>query len=276
MSEWLKSLGLNAEMGALVTQYAVRIGSVLLIILLALIIGNMVRNWVERGLKRVNFDATLTKFIATVSRWIVLIVAFLGCLEMFGIKTTSFAAIIGGASLAVGLAFQGTLSNIAAGVMLLIFRPFKVGDVITVAGQTGGVEEIGLFTTSLNTPNNVHIILPNGKIFGDTITNITRNEHRRIDINVGVDYDADIDETRKVLEKAARSVKTSVTSEEPMAFLVGLGGSSVDWQVRVFSNNDDYWDVYQAAIKATKEHLDAAGIGIPYPTQSVIHENSPE
>ena len=270
MKEWLESIGMPADMIPLLTTYAVRVASVLLILLGALFVGNLVRGWVEKGLSRVKFDATLTKFFATVSRWLVLLAAGLGCLGMFGVETTSFAAVLGGASLAVGLAFQGSLSNVAAGIMLLIFRPFKVGDVVTIGGQTGGVEEIGLFTTHLNTPQNVHIIMPNGKIFGDTIVNLTHNPYRRVDINVGVDYSADIKATREALMKAAKKVSSQYADVEPVVFLSGLGDSSVNWQVRVFSTNDNYWAVYEETIQATKESLDAVNIGIPFP-QVVVH-----
>lgn len=270
MKEWLESIGMPSDMIPLLTTYAVRIASVLVILLGALFLGNLIRNWVEKGLGRVNFDATLTKFFATVSRWVVLLAAGLGCLGMFGVETTSFAAVIGGASLAIGLAFQGSLSNVAAGVMLLIFRPFKVGDFVTIADKTGTVDEIGLFTTHLNTPQNVHIIMPNGKIFGDTITNLTRNPFRRVDVNIGADYSADIKATRDALMGAAKKVNKQYPESQPVVFLSSLGDSSVNWQVRVFATNDDYWAVYEQTVQEAKEALDAAGIGIPFP-QVVVH-----
>lgn len=275
MKEWLESIGMPTDMIPLLTTYAVRIISVLLILLGALFLGNLVRSWVEKGLARVKFDATLTKFFATVSRWLVLLAAGLGCLGMFGVETTSFAAVIGGASLAIGLAFQGSLSNVAAGVMLLIFRPFKVGDFVTIGDKTGTVEEIGLFTTHLNTPQNVHIIMPNGKIFGDTITNLTRNPYRRVDVNIGADYSADIKATRDALMSAARKVDKQYPDIEPVVFLSSLGDSSVNWQVRVFATNEDYWAVYEQTVQEAKEALDAAGIGIPFP-QVVVHRADAE
>ncbi|MEM1347738.1 MAG: mechanosensitive ion channel family protein [Myxococcota bacterium] len=238
---------------------------VLLILFAALVVGGWVRSLIMRLLERVDFDKTLTKFFGSTARLLVLLFAGLGCLEVFGFNTTSFAAALGGASVAIGLAFQGSLSNVAAGIMLLTFRPFKVGDVVSVAGQTGGVKEIGLFSTSMNTPDNRHIIIPNGQIFGSTLTNITHNPTRRVDVSVGVDYDADINEVRAVLLKAARSVEGALSEPAPTAFLVGLGGSSVDWQVRVFCNTAEYFDVFEATVRATKMHLDEAGIGIPYP-----------
>jgi small conductance mechanosensitive channel len=156
--------------------------------------------------------------------------------------------------------------------MLLTFRPFKVGDVINVAGNTGGVEEIGLFTTAMNTPDNRHIIVPNSAVFGATIVNITHNTSRRVDISVGVDYDAKIDDVREVLKGCIKNIPSRDASrdDEHQVFLVGLGGSSVDWQVRVHGPTDKYWDIHQETIRAIKMALDGADIGIPYPNV-VVH-----
>ncbi len=270
MEEFLAGLGLPKDTTPLALTYITRLGSAVLVLIGALILSGWARTATERGLKRIKFDETLTKFLATLTRWIVLLVAGLACLSIFGIETTSVAGILAGASLAVGLAFQGTLSNVSAGVMLLTFRPFKVGDVVSVAGQTGEVEEIGLFTTTMNTVDNQYIIVPNSAVFGATIVNITHNPTRRVDINVGCDYDADIDETRKVLEGCIKDIPTRDKDGDHQIFLVGLGGSSVDWQVRVFCATADYWDVYLETIRAIKNALDAAEIGIPYPNV-VVH-----
>ena len=270
MEKFLVDLGLNAAMIPIVVGYIVNIITVIVILILALIISNVVQGWVEKALTKAKLDLTLSRFLSKLVRWTIMVLAGLACLERFGVNTTSFAAIIGGATLAIGLAFQGSLSNVAAGIMLLIFRPFRVGDVVTVAGQTGAVEALGLFSTEMNTGQNVHIIIPNGKVFGDTIVNVTHNTYRRIDIPVGVDYDADIDTTRNVLTAAANTVASRMTDHDPVIFLSGLGGSSVDWQVRVFATNENYWKVHQETIKAVKEHLDAAEIGIPYPNV-VVH-----
>ncbi len=270
MEDFLIGLGLSKEALPLALTYITRVGSAALLLIVALILSGVARSWTTAGLKKINFDPTLTKFLSNLMRWFVLLVAGLACLSIFGIETTSVAGVLAGASLAVGLAFQGTLSNVSAGVMLLTFRPFKIGDVINVAGQTGGVEEISLFTTTMNTPDNKHIIVPNSAVFGATITNITHNDTRRVDISVGVDYDADIDETRKVLEGAIKNIPSRNPDGAHQIFLSGLGGSSVDWQVRIFGPTDKYWDIYQETIRATKNALDAAEIGIPYPNV-VVH-----
>lgn len=272
---FLKNLGLSQADAAKYLTEGIAFGgkllAVIFIFFIALIIAGWARSLVEKALKRIKFDNTLTKFFANTSRYVVILFAVLGCLGYFGFNITSFAGVLGGATLAIGLAFQGSLSNVAAGVMLLAFRPFKVGEVVTIAGKTGAVDEIGLFVTSLDTPDRQRIIIPNGKIFGDTIVNITHSPTRRVDVNVGVDYDADIDEVRQVLVTAAKSVKTRVSNEEPVAMLIGLGGSSVDWQVRIFCNTEDYWTCMEEGIRAVKNGLDAAHIGIPYP-KMVIHQ----
>ena len=224
---------------------------------------------VQSSLTKLRFDATLTKFLAKLVRWGVLLMATLGCLGKFGVETTSFAAVIGATGLAIGLAFQGTLSNFAAGAMLLIFRPYKVGDVVHIAGYAGTVDEIELFTTSIDTSDNRRIIIPNGEIFGAVIENITHNRLRRIDVTVGVSYSADIDRTKDVLLAALKSVPGIVHTPEPSAMLSALGASSVDWGVSVWGPTNDYGAIKHAAMRAVKMHLDQAGIEIPYPQMDV-------
>ncbi len=273
MQDWLESIGLGAETIDLVVTYAVRIGGVILILLASLVVAGWVSRLVVSRLTKIGFDATLTKFIGSMSRWAIVIFAILGCLGIFGIETTSFAAVIGGASLAIGLAFQGSLSNVAAGAMLLLFRPYKVADVINAAGKTGKVDSIDLFTTILDTPDNRRIIIPNGKVFGDVIENITFHPVRRCDVAVGVDYDADIEETRRVLTEAANAVEGQVEDRPPAIVLTGLGASSVDWSVRVWAPTPDYWAVLERTTRSVKEHLDQADIGIPYPHRVIINKD---
>ncbi len=242
---------------------------VLVALFFAWIIAGVVRRGMLRGFERANFDKTLAKFFSNVARYLILLAALLGCLGVFGIDTTSFAAVIGAAGLAIGLAFQGTLANFAAGIMLLVFRPFKVDDLVEVGGTTGVVQEIELFTTELQTPHNEKIIMPNSAIFGATIKNYTHHGSRRIDIDVGCDYGADIDETRRVLEGAIAGLEHALEEPAPDIFLKGLGASSVDWVVRAHCDNAHYWDLHQELVRATKIALDGAGIGIPFPQMDV-------
>lgn len=254
--------------------YGIRVLIVLVLMFAAWTVSGWVASLVRRGLGRVRFDETLSKFLAKLARWLVLLLVGLTCVSYFGIDTTSFAAVLGAAGLAIGLAFQGTLSNFAAGGMLLIFRPFKVGDVVKISDILGKVNEIALFTTEIDTFDGRRMIIPNSGIYGSVIENITYHPRRRVDVPVGASYDADIDATRAALERAMASVAEVVSDPEPGAVLTGLGGSSVDWEVRAWARRDDFGAAKQALIRAVKIELDQAGIGIPYP-QMDVHLDSP-
>ena len=255
--------------------YGLRIAFVIVLMILALTVSSWISAAVRSGLTRVRFDETLTKFVAKMVRWLVLLLALLMCLSHLGVETTSFAAVIGAAGLAVGLAFQGTLSNFAAGAMLLIFRPFKVGDVVNTAGYVGKVNEIAIFTAEIDTFDGRRIIIPNSAIFGSVIENITYHPVRRVDVEVGTSYAADIDQTRQILEQALQSVETVIRDPEPAVVLVGLGASTVDWSVRGWSGKDDFGATKQALIRAVKVELDRAQIEIPFP-QMDVHVDPPE
>lgn len=270
MEEWAKNLGLTPDMVDLIISYSARVIGVIVILFIAFVIAGWAKRALVGRLTKVGFDATLTKFLGSLVRWAIVIFAILGCLGIFGIETTSFAAVIGGASLAIGLAFQGSLSNVAAGAMLLLFRPYKVGDVIKVGGTTGLVDTIDLFMTTLDTPDNRRIMVPNGQVFGNTIENVTYHPRRRVDISVGVDYDASIAETRAALLAAVENVEARLAEEPAQAVLTGLGQSSVDWQLRIWAKTPDYFAALEQGTQAVKESLDAAGIGIPYPHQVQI------
>lgn len=259
---------------SMVADYGAGVAKVLLLLLFAWFVAGWVRRIVERSLTRVKFDATLTIFFASASRWLVLVLAVLGCLGIFGVETTSFAAVIGAAGLALGLAFQGTLSNFAAGIMLLVFRPFKVGDVVTIAGQTGTIYSIELFTSALDTFDNRRFVIPNIAIFGTVIENITHHPIRRAEVTVGVDYAADIDRTRLVLTSAAYQVPGRLEDPAPAIKLLDLGNSSVNWSVRVWARTSEFGDVKQATIRSVKMALDEAEIGIPFP-QMDVHLDRP-
>jgi len=254
-------------------EWVVQKGPAVVGVLVALFVAWIVAGAVKRSMlaafEKASFDATLAKFFSNIVRYLILIAAVLGCLGVFGVDTTSFAAVIGAAGLAIGLAFQGTLANFSAGVMLLIFRPFKVDDFVSAGGELGTVVEIELFTTELKTPQNVKIVVPNSAIFGGVIKNYMGNDVRRVDVDVGCDYGADVDETRKVLEAVMSNLEHAVAEPPPQVFLKGLGGSSVDWQMRAFTTNDLYWDLHQELVRGTKYALDEAGIGIPFPQMDV-------
>jgi small conductance mechanosensitive channel len=244
------------------------VGAIVLLVVTVVVAG-WARRATRRALERSRLDATLTRFGGNLARYGVLVLGGLAILSLFGISVASFAAIIAAAAFAIGLAFQGTLSNFSAGAMLLIFRPFRIGDVVSVAGMTGKVVEIDLFTTQFDTPDNRRMVVPNGEIFGSTIENITFHPTRRVDVDVGTDYDADLRTTRTVLEEVASSTEGVLEEPEPQIYLKELGGSSIDWAIRVWADTADYWAVRERVTQRAKEALDAAGIGIPFPQMDV-------
>jgi len=249
--------------------YLIKIVGVFVVFFVGRWVGVRLANVLQRSLDKRNFDPTLTKFFGNAIRTLVLLVVILACLSIFGIETTSIAAILAAAGFAVGMALQGSLSNFAAGVLLVVFRPYRVGQVVKVAGTVGKVEEVALFTTTLDTPDNRRVIVPNGQIFGAVIENISFHETRRADVAVGADYSADIDATRAALERAITNVSTRLEDGAHAVVLTGLGDSSVDWSVRVWCAAADYWPCMQETTRAVKMALDEAGIGIPFPQMDV-------
>ncbi|MCB9730181.1 MAG: mechanosensitive ion channel [Deltaproteobacteria bacterium] len=254
---------------SLLATWGIRIFGVLVLLWVAVRLANAAQAAVARALSKSRLDEMLASFFARATRWMVLLVAILAVLSIFGIETTSVAAVLGAASLAVGLAFQGTLASFAAGVMLLVFRPFKLGDLVSTGGVTGVVKAIDLFTTALDTPDNRRFILPNSTVFGATIENMSHHGFRRVDVTVGVAYDADIDRTREVLDSAAAAIPGRRADLGHQIFLESLGDSAVVWQVRVWADVAVYWDVWQATTRAAKRALDDAGISIPFPQLDV-------
>jgi small conductance mechanosensitive channel len=262
------------EWAFLAAYYGMRALFVIILMTLAWTASAWASSALRAALASVKFDETLSIFLAKLLRWAILLLVGMTCLSYFGVETTGFAAVIGAAGLAIGLAFQGTLSNFAAGAMLLIFRPYKVGDSVVVAGNWGTVAEIELFTTSLDTGDNRRIIIPNSSIFGAVIENHTANPFRRAEVLVGTNYAADIDATRAALNRAVTSVSLLTFDRKPEVALLDLGASSVNWAVRGWAKREALGDARQALIRAVKNELDRAGIGIPYP-QLEIHLDQP-
>ncbi|MFI4896349.1 MAG: mechanosensitive ion channel family protein [Phycisphaerales bacterium JB059] len=242
---------------------------VIALIVAVLLISGWARRFVTKVCTKANVEITLARFFGNLAKYAIMILGGITILQTFGVEATSFAAVIAAVGFAIGMALSGMLGNIAAGVMLLIFRPFRVGDVVSAAGVTGKVFEIGLFTTSFDTPDNRRIIVPNGSLFGDTIENVSHHDLRRVDVAVGVAYEADIDEARKVLEGVCANVEGGLDNPAPVVYLSELGGSSVDFALRVWAKASDFWAVKERLTRDTKVALDKAGIGIPYPQRDV-------
>jgi len=253
----------------LTIEFAPRLLQLVIVVVIAWMIAGWLKRIVTGAATRAHIEITLAKFFGNIARWLVLVVGGIMVLGIFGVETASLAAALAAVGFAIGLALQGTLSNIASAIMLLILRPFRVGDFITVGDLSGKVEEVELFHTSLDTFDNRRIVVPNSTIFGAVIENNTKHPTRRVDVTVGVSYAAGVDATRKVLLEAARGVPGRDTTQDPQVILIGLGASSVDWSVRVWCPTEAFWDVRDAALRASKVALDAAGISIPFPQMDV-------
>jgi small conductance mechanosensitive channel len=257
-----------------ITHFGTQVIGALVLLLVGWIVAGWMGTRTARVLTKAKVDETLTRFFGTLTKYLVIVLVILACLSLFGVQMTSFAAILAAAGFAIGLAFQGTLSNFSAGVMLLTFRPFKIGDVVNTAGIVGKVVEIELFTTVLDTPDNRRIVIPNSSIFGSTIENITYHDTRRVDVNVGTDYSANLDRTREVLEQVANSDPAKLPDMDSQVYLLELGDSSINWVIRVWTKTADYWSARERITYNTKVALDEAGIGIPFPQMDVHLDGS--
>ncbi|MBT4888747.1 MAG: mechanosensitive ion channel [Rhodospirillales bacterium] len=255
----------------IVMEYSLGIVGAIVTLIVGWIIAGWVRRMTARALKRVpHMDDTLVPFISQLLHKAVLIIVFVAVLNQFGVETTSIIAVLGAAGLAIGLALQGTLSNIAAGVMLMFLRPFKIGEFIDAGGTSGTIVQIGLFTTELLTPDGVYLIAPNSSIWNQSITNYSRNKTRRINITMGISYDDDIDGASEVLLSVMKADARTHNDPEPQVLVGALGASSVDLSMRCWTNTDDYWGVFFDLNKASKLAIEAAGYSIPYP-QTDVH-----
>lgn len=268
----LNNLNLQAMSDAIiywVATYAPKLVGLFILLFITWVISGWAKRLSYRVLEKTRLDLTLTRFFSNLIRYAVLLMGMATCLEIFDINTISFAAVIGAAGLAIGLALQGTLSNFAAGVMLLAFRPFKAGDVINAAGVTVKVYEIELFNTKCDTFDNRRIIIPNSDLFGNKLENITYHPTRRIDVSASSAYAADLDATRAVLLAAAQKIEAGLEDPAPQVVLTEMGASSINWQVRLWVNTPDFAPSKDALIRAIKYDLDAAGISIPFPQMDV-------
>jgi len=259
---------------ALITSWGLSVIGALAI----LVIGWALAKWAEKLTRRAltrtsRIDLTLTGFLSSLAKYLVLVFTVIAVLNQFGVQTASLIAVLGAAGLAIGLAMQGTLSNIAAGVMLLIFRPFKIGDYVEVSGQSGTVDSINLFVTELTTPDKVQIIVPNNNIWGQSVVNYSYHATRRLDLQVGIGYSDDVDKAISVVREVLDGDARTLADPEPMIVVGGLGASSVDLTIRVWVKADDYWPMKFDLTKQLKQTFDARGIGIPFPQMDVhLHQ----
>lgn len=227
---------------------------------------------VGKALKKSNMDEMLVNFVQSLLRWTLLLIVIIAALSQLGIDTTSLIALLGAAGLAIGFALKDSLSNFAAGVMLLVFRPFKIGDFVSVAGVSGSVEKTHVFTTTILTSDNKENIIPNSAVYGGVITNFSAKETRRVDMVFGIGYDDDIRKAKEVLMEIVSSHEKTLSDPEPLVAVSELADSSVNFTVRVWSKTSDYWAVYFDCQEQVKLAFDEQGISIPYP-QMDIHTN---
>lgn len=277
MEELLNQLDINQYLPTTV-DWAMNILLAIVILLLGFWIAGRVHKTICRiGEKYDSLDDTLFRFFASLGRYIILAFVVIAVLNRFGIETTSIVALLGAAGLAVGLALQGTMSNLAAGVMILIFRPYKVGDFVEAAGKFGKVTEIDLFTSIMQTFDNQHIIIPNSKIWGEQIINHSHYEVRGVDMHFGIAYNENIDEARKVIDHVLDSHPHILKDPAPFVEVETLNDSSVDFLVRPFCKGEHYFTVLYSVPEQIKKALDEANIEIPFPHHKVfvVNENSP-
>ncbi|HST92975.1 MAG TPA: mechanosensitive ion channel family protein [Brevundimonas sp.] len=262
-----------AKLTDMAGDFAINLTVALLILAVTVFASRWAAGITRRGLSRVRgfrHDPTVLSFAVQVVRVLVLIIGLIAVLQRLGVQTTSIIAVLGAASLAVGLALQGTLSNVAAGVMLLVLRPYRVGDLIDVGGRVGKVQRLDLFLTQMTDANNVKIVVPNSKVFGDTIMNLSGQHTRRMELKIGVGYGDNLNTARSALISAAAANEKVLGDPAPWAGVTALLDSSVEMTLQAWTLSEDYWQARADVLQAAKEALDAADIEIPFPHQVAV------
>ncbi|MDC0611135.1 small-conductance mechanosensitive channel MscS [Vibrio sp.] len=269
LSEVNKWLTNNSD---ILIQYGVNLISAVLILFIGNIIVKVLAGSVAKILNKKSMDPAVVEFIKGLVRYLLFVIVLIAALGRIGVQTASVVAVIGAAGLAVGLALQGSLSNFAAGILIVAFRPFKSGDYVEVAGVAGSVESIQIFQTVLKTPDNKMVVVPNSSVIGDAITNYSKHPVRRIDLVIGVSYKADLKKTKEVLRSVIERDERILKDRDVVIGVVALADSSVNFNVRPWVKTDDYWNVYYDLMQGIKEALDENDIEIPFP-QMDVHLN---
>jgi small conductance mechanosensitive channel len=254
---------------SLILEYGLNILWAIVIIVIGWWLAGFLSKLLRNNLGRAEVDPSLIGFLGSIAYWSILIFAILGALAKVGVQTTSIIAVLGAASLAVGLALQGSLANFAAGALILLFRPYKIGDFVEVAGATGTVKEIQIFTTVLETPDQKTVIVPNAQATGSNITNYTTKGTRRVDMVFGIGYGDDVLKAKRLLEQVLAQDERVLPEPAPTVAVLELANSSVNFAVRPFVKVEDYWGVYFDTTEKVKLLFDQEGISIPFPQQDV-------
>jgi len=253
----------------LIIEYGLNIASAIATLVIGMIIAGMISKTFHRMLTKRELDPTIVEFVSHMAKYVIVAFVVIAALGRIGVQTTSFIALLGAAGLAVGLALQGSLSNFASGVLIVVLRPFKSGEYIEAAGIAGSVESVQIFATTLVTPDNKFVVVPNSAILGGNIVNYSRKPTRRIDLVIGVSYQADLAKTKAVLEAVIKANVLVLKDPGVTVAVAELADSSVNFVVRPWVNSGDYWPVRFALMEAIKNGLDEAGIEIPYPQMDV-------
>jgi small conductance mechanosensitive channel len=266
---------LTGKIWELVTIYGIKVLAAVVIFIVGKWVAKAIRGLVQRMMRKAQMDVTLLKFVGNLTYIALLAFIIIAALSQLGIQTTSFIAVLGAAGLAIGLALQGSLANFAAGFLMILFRPIRVGDYIEGAGVAGTVEEIQIFTTTLVTPDNKTVIIPNASLTGDNIVNWTMKGTRRVDMVMGIGYDDDIDKAKQIMADILAEDDRILKDPAPQIAMIELADSSVNFVVRPWANASDYWGVYMGITEKIKKAFDANGISIPYPQRDVhIYQHS--
>ena len=250
-------------------QYSMQILAAIVILVVGLWLAKKIKAVFVSALNKKEVDPTLIGFFSSTLHGGLVLFIVIAAIGKLGVQTTSFVVVIGAAGLAVGLALQGSLSNFASGVLLILFKPFKVGDFIKAGGEAGVVVEVGILTTEMKTPDNIKIILPNSAIMGGSITNVSAHPTRRVDMVVGVSYGDDLNKAKQIMEDLLAADERVLKDPAPTVAVSNLGDSSVDFVVRPWVNSADYWAVKFDFTQAVKEKFDAEGVSIPFPQRDV-------
>lgn len=252
------------------TFYGIKIIAALVILIVGRWIAGLMRRIVKKILTKRNLDPTIVSFVASITYVTLMVFVIIAVLARVGIQTASFVAILGAAGLAIGFALQGSLSNFAAGFLIIVFKPYRAGDYVEAGGTAGIVEEVRMFTTRMRTPDNKIVIVPNSKVTGDNIVNYSAKETRRIDLKFGVSYSDDLHKVKQILLDIVNNDSRILKDPAPQVAVLELADSSINFVCRPWVNTADYWDVYFDTTEAVKKRFDQEGISIPFP-QTDVH-----
>ncbi len=271
----LENLDLNQLTQDYAIPWGIAFGKAIIVFVVGRLLAALILTITRKILRKTELDEMLVGFVLSILKFLLLLVVIIAALNELGVNTTSLVALIGAAGLAIGLALQGSLQNFSSGALLVLFRPISRGEFVEIAGVAGSVEEVRIFHTTLKTPDNKMIVVPNGQIYGAIITNYSRHPTRRVDMVFGIGYGDDIDEARSVIQKILEEDERVLADPAPVVALNELADSSVNFVVRPWAKQSDYWGLKWDVTEKVKKAFDARGIGIPYP-QLDIHLHKPE